>query len=112
MTPTEWSASIRCVGQAERQATAATPSLLTESGSAAATARVHAQTRFCVDALGDRTVAFSYDGGVALARTLRPSANLLTGSGGGHSALERCLLVAQQVTLYLVEVRVPGGHAC
>jgi pimeloyl-ACP methyl ester carboxylesterase len=56
--------------------------------------------------------ATPYYGGVALARALGPSANLLTVSGGGHTALERSPCVAQQVTLYLVEIRVPGGHAC
>jgi hypothetical protein len=56
--------------------------------------------------------ATPYYGGVALARALGPSANLLTVSGGGHTALERSPCVAQQVTLYLVEVRVRGGHAC
>ena len=56
--------------------------------------------------------ATPYYGGVALARTLGPSANLLTVSGGGHTALERSPCVAQQVTLYLVEVRVPRGHRC
>ncbi|MEQ7129384.1 alpha/beta hydrolase [Actinopolymorpha sp. B11F2] len=56
--------------------------------------------------------ATSYYGGVALARALGPRANLLTVSGGGHTALERSPCVAQQVTLYLVEVGVPGGQAC
>jgi hypothetical protein len=56
--------------------------------------------------------ATPYYGGVALARALGPSANLLTVSGGGHTALERSPCVAQRVTLYLVELRVPRGHAC
>lgn len=51
-------------------------------------------------------------GGVTFARALGPSPNLLTVSGGGHTALERSPCVAQPVTPYLVELRVPGGHAC
>jgi pimeloyl-ACP methyl ester carboxylesterase len=53
-----------------------------------------------------------HSGGVAIARALGPSANLLTVSGGGHTAFRRSPCVAEHVTLYLVEVRVPGGHAC
>lgn len=30
----------------------------------------------------------------------------------GHMAFERSPCVAEHVTLYLVELRVPGGHAC
>jgi pimeloyl-ACP methyl ester carboxylesterase len=55
------SAPIRCGVLLADQATAATPSLLTDSGFAAAMARLQAQARSCVDALGDRTAAFSTD---------------------------------------------------
>jgi hypothetical protein len=53
-----------------------------------------------------------HSGGVAIARALGPSANLLTASGGGHTAYERSACVAEHVTLYLVVLRVPGGQAC
>ena len=53
-----------------------------------------------------------HSGGVAIARALGPGANLLTVSGGGHTASGRSPCVAEQVTRYLVELRVPGGQAC
>jgi pimeloyl-ACP methyl ester carboxylesterase len=53
-----------------------------------------------------------HSGGVAIARAIGPSANLLTISGGGHTAFARSPCVAEHVTLYLVELRVPGGQAC
>jgi pimeloyl-ACP methyl ester carboxylesterase len=56
--------------------------------------------------------ATQYSGGVALARALGPSAKLSTVSGEGHTAFGRSPCVAKQVTLYLVELRVPGGRAC
>ena len=49
---------------------------------------------------------------VAPALALGPSVNLLTVSGGGHTAFERSSCVAEHMILYLVELRVPGGHAC
>ncbi len=52
-----------------------------------------------------------YYGGVALAWAQGPSANLLTVSGGGRTALERSACVAQLVTRCLVEVGVAGGDA-
>jgi pimeloyl-ACP methyl ester carboxylesterase len=51
-------------------------------------------------------------GGVAIARALGSSANLLTVSGGGRTAFGRSPCVAGHVTRYLVELRVPGGRAC
>lgn len=54
--------------------------------------------------------ATPYYGGVA--RALGPSTSLLTVSGGGHTPLGRSPCVAEHVTLYLVELRLPGGHAC
>jgi hypothetical protein len=60
----------------------------------------------------DRIGSLVLYGGAALARALGPSANSLTVSRGGRTALERSRCVAQQAALYLVEVRVPGGHAC
>ena len=51
-------------------------------------------------------------GGVAIARALGSSANLRTVSGGGHTAFGRSPRVAEHATLYLVELRVPGGQAC
>ena len=53
-----------------------------------------------------------YSGGVALVQAIGPSATLLTVSGGGHTAFGRSPCVAEHVTLYLVELRVPGGQAC
>jgi pimeloyl-ACP methyl ester carboxylesterase len=53
-----------------------------------------------------------HSGGVAIARALGPSANLLTVSGGGRIAFGRSPCVVEHVTLYLVELRVPGGRAC
>jgi hypothetical protein len=43
---------------------------------------------------------------------LGPSANLLSASGGGHAANGGSPCVPEHVTLYLVELRVPGGQAC
>jgi hypothetical protein len=56
--------------------------------------------------------ATPHRGSAAITRALGPSANLLTVSGGGHAAFGRSPCIAEQVTLYLVELRVPGGRAC
>jgi hypothetical protein len=55
------SAPIRCRVLPADQATAATPSLLTASGFATAMTPLQAPAQSCVDALGDRTAAFSAD---------------------------------------------------
>jgi hypothetical protein len=49
-------------------------------------------------------------GGVALAQAFGLSVNLLT--SGVRTAFKRSPCVAEHVTLYLVELRVSGGHAC
>lgn len=131
---TAWSAPIRCGVVPADQATGATPSLLTDSGFTAAMARLQAQPQISVDALGDRTAAISTDATVRDVDLLRGALgeDVMTFVGWSygawlalyaylfpdwartpiHTALERSLCVAQQVPPYLVEVRVPGGHAC
>ncbi|MGE5830981.1 MAG: alpha/beta hydrolase [Micromonosporaceae bacterium] len=58
------------------------------------------------------TLSTPFSGAAALARVFGPTAILLTVAGGGHTAFGRSSCVAEHVTLYLVEVRVPGGQAC
>jgi pimeloyl-ACP methyl ester carboxylesterase len=55
------SSAIRCRELPADQKTAALPSLLTDPGFATATTLLKAQSRACIDALGDRATAFSTD---------------------------------------------------